>query len=248
MIDQNVTKSILSNGFRKCGLYPWNPSAVNILEQEQVETGSTETHLLRMEYLKQGLQFLNNNIEIEKLNTLRCSSEQWTGNPQDTSLFLLWKRTQIEIEKYSIPAKEPINHNANPAALYFNNNTQVEDFANMDTNQLTSLPDNTAPIEESLNDDVIPAVPIQEGRNNTIQRLMNGNTNPSLLVNNVNSCIVQASNNVTPQDILFEDNLTTQTAVLPQNTTTSCVTPTTSTSNNVPSPFKNHFFLSTCRK
>ncbi|KAK2575220.1 hypothetical protein KPH14_002682 [Odynerus spinipes] len=102
--------------------------------------------------------------------------KEWTGNPQDTSLFVLWKRTQIEFEKYSIPAEEPVNDSISPTASLPDNNIQAEDPADVDPIPPISLFDDTIPAEEFLNDDVISAVPILEDDNTTTEQPANDDT------------------------------------------------------------------------
>ncbi|CAK9810810.1 MFS-type transporter clz9 [Anthophora plagiata] len=151
VIDNTVNESILCNGFRKCGLYLWNPLAVKIPEQEKEIEISTETQLPQINYFRQGLQFLNDNIELEKLNTFQCSSEQWSGDPQDRSLFMLLKKTQIELEKLFTSTEKHVN------------------------DETAVLPlDEDAEDERSLNADIILALPFLE-EDNPSEKFLNNN-------------------------------------------------------------------------
>ncbi|XP_039295124.1 uncharacterized protein LOC120353868 isoform X1 [Nilaparvata lugens] len=109
VIDENVTESMLSNGFKKCGLYPWNPQIIEVPGQgsfkEQDESDSTE---LKIQYFKQGLRFLNDMIGKEKLSVFEASTETCCGDPLDTSLFKCWKKTKMELERLELDVRNNI--------------------------------------------------------------------------------------------------------------------------------------------
>lgn len=107
VILQNITKSMLSNGFKKCGLFPWNPQAVVIPDQGLSQEQERNSTMMKTQYLKQGLDFLNDMMGAEKVAIFEASEGTWNGDPLDTSLFKLWKK--IKIEKLSSEAEESLN-------------------------------------------------------------------------------------------------------------------------------------------
>lgn len=80
VIDKAVADTTLINGFRKCGLVPWNPRAVQISNAECKDNSE------RVLYLKRGLQFLNENIKIETLRDFQSTTGPWLGDVSYLSL------------------------------------------------------------------------------------------------------------------------------------------------------------------
>jgi hypothetical protein len=100
VILQNITKSMLSNGFKKCGLYPWNPQAVVIPDQGLSRKQERNSTVMKTQYLKRGLDFLNDMMGAEKVAIFEASEGTWNGDPLDTFLFKLWKKIKIENLSY----------------------------------------------------------------------------------------------------------------------------------------------------
>lgn len=98
---------MLSNGFKKCGLFPWNPQAVVIPDQGLSQEQERNSTVMKTQYLKRGLNFLNDMMGAEKVAIFEASEGTWNGDPLDTSLFKLWKK--IKIEKLSSEAEESLN-------------------------------------------------------------------------------------------------------------------------------------------
>ena len=80
-MDKHVTYSVLANSFRKCGLYPWDPTVPrvaghknDIAVQNAMENDNLHSCL---KYAKQGFQFLNESMGKDILNYL--SNLQLTG-------------------------------------------------------------------------------------------------------------------------------------------------------------------------
>lgn len=86
----------------------------------------------------------------------------------ESARFALWKRIQNEYSTAE-PVEERVNLTANRRVFPFDNSTQVEGLANVDTNQSASFLDKTILDKESLKDDVIPAVLTQESQDSTTQ-------------------------------------------------------------------------------
>lgn len=114
VIKENVTESVLSNAFRKCGLHPWNPQAIEVPGKVSKEKNDNESAQLRVKYLKGGLSFLNEIIDADKLNAFQLSSETWSGNPLDTSLFNLWKTVKTELQELTSTTEQCTRGNTLP--------------------------------------------------------------------------------------------------------------------------------------
>lgn len=95
VIDTTLNATIFENGFRKCGLFPWNPEIVSVpLNNEGDQLTNVEE---RKRFLKEGLRFLNLSIPQSKLITFR-NGDKNELDEKDMSLFELWQNTKLEIE------------------------------------------------------------------------------------------------------------------------------------------------------
>ncbi|KAJ8940792.1 hypothetical protein NQ314_010602 [Rhamnusium bicolor] len=82
VMDEKLTSSIFINGFRKCGLVPWDVNAIT-LPNQKIDVAKKEQEL---QELKNGIYFMEKYIEKDKI-TLFKTSENWTGDIQDMALF-----------------------------------------------------------------------------------------------------------------------------------------------------------------
>ena len=88
-MDKHVTYSVLANGFRKCGLYPWDPTVPRVAGHKNgIAMQNDDLHSL-LKYVKQGFQFLNESMGKDKSELFEQSTVDWEENPSDRSLFLL---------------------------------------------------------------------------------------------------------------------------------------------------------------
>lgn len=91
---KGVNKECIINGFRKCGLYPWSPDAVDYtkcMKDRQINLELMKKDSLPQEntHLKYIEQFINSDI----LNSFReCygSHESWSGDPKWLELYNVW--------------------------------------------------------------------------------------------------------------------------------------------------------------
>ncbi|CAH0560708.1 unnamed protein product [Brassicogethes aeneus] len=86
VLADKLTPSILKNGFRKCGLVPWNVGAITFPNQK-IDIVKKER---KLQELKDGIHFMEKYIDKEKLISFK-SSENWNGDNQDLSLFTFYK-------------------------------------------------------------------------------------------------------------------------------------------------------------
>lgn len=97
LIREKVQEHVLKNGFRKSGLFPWNPTAVDyskipkVTVVEDVGNKIVNKQLFTELNLKNGLNCLEHYIGPVKLETFKNSGDEWSGEPSDESLFSVWK-------------------------------------------------------------------------------------------------------------------------------------------------------------
>ncbi|XP_046395793.1 uncharacterized protein LOC124163054 [Ischnura elegans] len=108
VIDNVLQVTILENGFRKCGLFPWNPEAITLplnIEGDNQVTKAKE----RGQFLKEGLRFLNESIPESKLKIFCNRDTIKELEEKDISLFELWQKTKLELESNLLNASGATN-------------------------------------------------------------------------------------------------------------------------------------------
>lgn len=93
VLDTTLKKSLFENGFRTCGLCPWNPEAVlqKYNNKKDKNYDITEKNKNSLRELREGFEFIEKHIDKQKLQMFRRSQE-WTGDFEDKSLFEFWKK------------------------------------------------------------------------------------------------------------------------------------------------------------
>lgn len=111
VIDENMAPSIFINGFRKCGLVPWNPAAVCLRKNVTVDCVQKKNLIKELE---NGIIFLEKFIPKEKLSLFK-NVDVWSGNVEDTSLFLFYKKVVMlhRETKNEINANESLTNTDN---------------------------------------------------------------------------------------------------------------------------------------
>lgn len=98
VIDDVLTPVILANGFRKSGLYPWNPQAIEIPLDNGVGNEKLEENY---DFYQIGFNFLNKMIKQEKLEKFRRGNEcELEG--RDLALYELWKETKEKMKGLTV--------------------------------------------------------------------------------------------------------------------------------------------------
>lgn len=108
VIDDTIKTETLVNGFRKCGLHPFTPEAINF-EEMKVKSNTKEPdpnvqndtrieddidHQLFVKWIEKA-------IPSVLLHDFRSSGDGWTGNLEHKSLFELWQK-QCDLAATSI--------------------------------------------------------------------------------------------------------------------------------------------------
>ncbi|CAK1582075.1 unnamed protein product [Parnassius mnemosyne] len=260
VMDNTITKSILANGFRKCGLFPWNPLEVKVPvanERSKIQDDSKQIH-----YLKRGLQFLNDNINPEKLETFESILGEWSGDLVDLSLFNLWKKTKDELkmlqqfnqtngstlkEVGSLGVTVDDCLISDPHLVGFGSSaiTGIDNLLQLATEQSASS--NTDGVLETTMESSATAMPITIG--DEVLMPISGSPAISIADGIYDTTLHQLD--ITAPDGMLE--------MIPESSTNAVVDglnsgiySVASTSdavpNNVPSPFKKHFFYKTNNK
>ncbi|KXJ70432.1 hypothetical protein RP20_CCG023638 [Aedes albopictus] len=100
--DIKEMESVLKNGFRKCGIIPWDPNAVNygmLLKgqkpngegNETVEQDENESH--EITEAQRCLQYLESRLKVGQLKMFEKHQSEvtWPGPVSDTNLFYVWQ-------------------------------------------------------------------------------------------------------------------------------------------------------------
>ncbi|KAG5876718.1 hypothetical protein JTB14_010126 [Gonioctena quinquepunctata] len=90
-LEDRLDVLVLRNGFKKCGLVPWNPEAVSVPIQNPV-TQTKEDDQKTLIELQRGKTFLENHIDNEKVTQFKANSDIWTGPIEDLSLYNLYTK------------------------------------------------------------------------------------------------------------------------------------------------------------
>ena len=83
----------------------------NIVVQNAMQNHDLHSHL---KYVKQGFQFLNESMAKDKLELFEQSTVGWEGDPSDISLFLLWKKTELELKRLNTKSKQTASNDSTP--------------------------------------------------------------------------------------------------------------------------------------
>lgn len=101
VIDSAINPTILANGFKKCGLFPFTPdginfssiikgnSATNIESNKPLTNNEPEKSVVEINCF---LNFFEDMVGPEKIQIFRSTASNWEGEIEDLSLFNLWKK------------------------------------------------------------------------------------------------------------------------------------------------------------
>ena len=105
-MSETITPSMLVNGFRKCGLHPWDPNNIDYYSKtvrnnlESPATEEIQQEISKTE-INQHLRFLDTKIPEDKLVSFQRSlGNNWTGNIEDDSLFYVWRKLKIKANEF----------------------------------------------------------------------------------------------------------------------------------------------------
>lgn len=99
-IKNNVLKDNIKNGFRVCGMYPWNPDAVDYskcITTRHINNLPMTNHFSEStsDY-NQARTILESLIEVEKIvqfKNVYDKGEEWNGPIECKDLYYVWKKT-----------------------------------------------------------------------------------------------------------------------------------------------------------
>lgn len=145
-----ITPSILQNGFRKTGLVPWNPEAVDYSKIPALtnDVAPSTYRSSTSEELRVGLEILEKYIEEDKLSSFRSSNDVWEGNMNDHSLFLLWKKIKNDCDN-SIPS-------ISQSSGEVDHTNHTEEIQDEEVEERVGMPD------ENINNEIIENRKVEE--------------------------------------------------------------------------------------
>lgn len=150
----NITKETIQNGFKRCGLCPFNVENVKF-SNIAISSENTKQEM----YIKESLAVLEKFITSEKLNNFRRNfNADWSGNIEDTSLFNVWatmkKRTMIGIEEEVNIVRQitsEITTNQVDEIADQSNNPRISENQNSNSRDMEYFHDSSEPGSSRLN-------------------------------------------------------------------------------------------------
>lgn len=96
MFDQYAKEETIKNGFRKCGLYPFNKNSVDyskcLLNRNiQNSLENSNTSLVQSRVILAKVEEIIDNNELIKFKQTFNRNKEWTGNLEFKALYALWK-------------------------------------------------------------------------------------------------------------------------------------------------------------
>nr|XP_037870864.1 uncharacterized protein LOC119629357 [Bombyx mori] len=245
-MEESLTPSILVNGFRKCGLVPWNPEAVTIPGKAIEKKDNTEKIL----FLKRGLHFLNESIPADTLIAFQSTIGDWSGDTTDKSLFNLWHSTKTEVEALQKEDSDLTHEDrtASPLTADFNIPAPISHLVTADmelVHELPGLPSSKAdfnipaPISHLVTADMelvheLPGLPSSKADFNIPAPISDLATADMELVHELPGPPSSTADFNIPAPI--SDLATADMKLVHEQ-------PGPSSTSTVPSPFKKHFFM-----
>lgn len=97
-LNERVTPQMLANGFKKCGLYPWDPSASHAFFKNKENQCPVIENTNTSFTLRRSIKCLEFYIEDDKLSEFKASADLgWTGKNEDKSLFTVWQKMYSDL-------------------------------------------------------------------------------------------------------------------------------------------------------
>lgn len=92
VLKSSIKSTTLKNGFRACGLFPFDFNAITYFKTRNSEGKSQPQKEIsgNLENMSKHLEFIQSQIGTEKLALFNSSGITWNGNIKDSSLFYFW--------------------------------------------------------------------------------------------------------------------------------------------------------------
>lgn len=106
VMDESLKKETIENGFRKCGLIPWNPDAIDftktdIMHSEAIESRprpERKSHPTADPYDEKFLNNLESLISADTLALFKQTYDKftpvWMGKPSSQDVYVVWKKVK----------------------------------------------------------------------------------------------------------------------------------------------------------
>lgn len=93
VLKETLSPELFKNGFRKCGLLPWNPDEVCFVSGKPIGELNELQRMTKIKELETGLKFLDKYIEADKIAQFK-GCDEWTGVTEDANLFKFYKNME----------------------------------------------------------------------------------------------------------------------------------------------------------
>lgn len=127
-LEERLDISVLRNGFRKCGLVPWNPEEVCVpIHNQSISIKENKDSQQKVLELQKGKLFLEKYIEPEKIQQFNTHTDMWTGPAEDLSLYNLYMKILRDIKKIQQEETNIISESENnPVPSTSSNKTPIK--------------------------------------------------------------------------------------------------------------------------
>jgi hypothetical protein len=161
---QRMSPSVFINGFRCCGLCPFDPNAINYSElkldsKEAVENDVPESSPVIKEMM---FEYFEQNIDKEKMELFKrvfSGVTEESAVEHDNSLFQVWKKMKIDVETPNNSSSTSVETSSNSVET-----SQVETSSNFVETSTNSV--ETSQIEAPSNSVEIPRNSIETSSDN----------------------------------------------------------------------------------
>lgn len=175
VIDQAITPSMIKNGFKTCGLFPFDQNGIpyDKFFKNRDRPQSVNEQQKIYQTTKKEVNFFEYKIGPEKITRFEESGDIWEGNVEDTALFNFWRLLSEEVEDHKMAtgnneSSRHLEHGQNDASY-------LEEINNDDTDyrhQFVQLTPPNQPIRqlsvEIEKSEPRPAIDMSNKTNNSI--------------------------------------------------------------------------------
>lgn len=110
VVTNTISRDMLKNGFRCCGLCPFNPNSIDYTklsaqaatnDKSTITINSTDDPAESLKKYEENLLFFENEISPVKLAEFKEGGSHWTGRLEDSGLFNYWLHLKNKISEFS---------------------------------------------------------------------------------------------------------------------------------------------------
>lgn len=196
-----LTPDTISNGFRKCGLCPWNPEEVLNPVKNQAEKDTRPSRIdSTEEECRIALKVMKEQLSAQQLKTFEQQSETYTGELEDMSLYVFWRNIStiasrttevLPLDELATPTQFDCNYMGSPGLVITENGSMERPRVITGTNDNSM---ESPPVIAETNDDRMVSPPvITENSNDSVESPHSPNYNYPCTSTSTNLPIVPSS-------------------------------------------------------